>query len=110
MEHSGQMATFLNRHIQIMDGKFVYKLFDKRNDFPFSIVRMPHRESNIPESIFYWSPDFSRNWDLRIHPRASVRPSVRPFQEFSMTIHCIFLKFCMELQLYMGGNVTFSDS
>ena len=36
-----------------------------------------------------------------------VRPSVRPFQEFSMTIHCIFLKFCMEL--YMGENVTFSD-
>ena len=53
LEHSGQMATFLNLHIQIMDGKFVYKLFDKRNDFPFSIVRMPHRESNIPESIFY---------------------------------------------------------
>ena len=22
--------------------------------------------------------------------------------KFSMTIHCIFLKFCMELQLYMG--------
>ena len=53
LEHSGQMATFLNLHIQIMDGKFVYKLFDKRNNFPFSIVRMPHRERNIPESIFY---------------------------------------------------------
>ena len=30
----------------------------------------------------YWSPDVSRNWDLRIHPipsvRASVRPSVHP--------------------------------
>ena len=53
LEHSGQMATFLNLHIQILNGKFVYKLFDKRNAFPFSIVRMPHRESNIPESIFY---------------------------------------------------------
>ena len=53
LEHSGQMATFLNLHIQILNGKFVYKLFDKRDAFPFSIVRMPHRESNIPESIFY---------------------------------------------------------
>ena len=47
------MATFLNLHIQILNGKFVYKLFDKRDAFPFSIVWMPHRESNIPESIFY---------------------------------------------------------
>ena len=32
---------------------FVYKLFDKRDAFPFSIVRMPYVSSNIPESIFY---------------------------------------------------------
>ena len=53
LEHSGQMATFLNLHIQILNGKFVYKLFDKRDAIPFSTVRMPHRESNIPVSIFY---------------------------------------------------------
>ena len=41
LEHSGQIATFLNLQIEILNGKFVYKLFDKRNDFPFSIVRMP---------------------------------------------------------------------
>ena len=40
---------------------------------------------------------------------SSVRPSVRPFQNFSVTIHCIFLKFSMELQLFKGENVTFSD-
>ena len=32
---------------------FVYKLNDKRDAFPFHIVRMPHKCSNIPESIFY---------------------------------------------------------
>ena len=26
--------------------------FDKRDSFPFSVVRMPHIESNIPQSIF----------------------------------------------------------
>ena len=31
----------------------MYRLFDKRDDFPFSIVRMPYISSNIPESIFY---------------------------------------------------------
>ena len=33
----------------------MYKLFDKRDGFPFRIVRMPYASSNIPESIFYSS-------------------------------------------------------
>ena len=53
LEHSGSHATFLNLDITIKDGIFIYKLFDKRDAFPFSIVRMPHMDSNIPESIFY---------------------------------------------------------
>ena len=32
---------------------FVYKLFHKRDVFPFLIVRMPYIDSNIPKSIFY---------------------------------------------------------
>ena len=53
MEHSGSHASFLNLDITIKEGLFVYKLFDKRDAFPFSIVRMPYVSSNIPESIFY---------------------------------------------------------
>ena len=53
VEHSGSHASFLNLDITINEGLFVYKLFDKRDAFPFSIVRMPHISSNIPESIFY---------------------------------------------------------
>ena len=53
LEHSGTHASFLNLDITINEGIFVYKLFDKRDAFPFSIVRMPHLDSNIPESIFY---------------------------------------------------------
>ena len=53
LEHSGKHASFLNLDIEIIDDIFVYKLFDKRDAFPFSIVRMPHIDSNIPESIFY---------------------------------------------------------
>ena len=53
MEHSGKHATFLSLDISIQDGIFVYKLFDKRDAFPFFIVRMPHLDSNIPESTFY---------------------------------------------------------
>ena len=53
LEHSGNHASFLNLDITIVDGIFVYKLFDKRDTFPFSIVRMPYMDSNIPESIFY---------------------------------------------------------
>ena len=53
VEHSGSHATFLNLDISIVDGKFIYKLYDKRDDFPFFIVRMPHMNSNIPSNIFY---------------------------------------------------------
>ena len=37
----------------IVSNKFVYKLYDKRDDFPFSIVKMPHKDSNIPYRMFY---------------------------------------------------------
>ena len=52
-EHSGNHATFLDLDIKIEDDKFVYKLYDKRDEFPFFVVRMPDRRSNIPSYIFY---------------------------------------------------------
>ena len=55
VEHSGCHASFLNLDITIEDNIFVYKLYDKRDAFPFHIVRMPHGCSNIPQSIFYSS-------------------------------------------------------
>ena len=53
VEHEGDSATFLNLDIRIEQGQFVYKLYDKRDAFPFSIVRMPYLSSNIPKTIFY---------------------------------------------------------
>ena len=32
---------------------FVYKLYEKREEFSFFVVRMPDRSSNIPSYIFY---------------------------------------------------------
>ena len=32
---------------------FVFKLFDKRNDFSFFLVRMPYINSNVPKLVFY---------------------------------------------------------
>ena len=52
-EHDGNSASFLNLEIWIEDGKFIHKLYDKRDAFPFSIVRMPYLCSNIPCKIFY---------------------------------------------------------
>ena len=55
-EHQGIHATFLELDIKIVDdGTFDYKLFDKRDEFPFSIVRMPDLSGNIPSFIFYGS-------------------------------------------------------
>ena len=55
IEHNGNHATLLDLDITIVDGIFVYKLFDKRDDFPFFITRMPHLCSDIPSYIFYSS-------------------------------------------------------
>ena len=53
VEHSGTHATFLNLDITVKDGMFIYKLFDKRDAFPFFIVPIPYIDSNIPKLIFY---------------------------------------------------------
>ena len=34
-EHQGTHATFLDLDINVSNGIFIYKLFDKRDDFPF---------------------------------------------------------------------------
>ena len=46
-------GKFLDLMINIRDDKFVISLYDKHNTFPFSIVRMPYLESNIPSKMFY---------------------------------------------------------
>ena len=52
-EHEGHHATFLDLDVNKNNNIFIYKLFDKRDDFPFSIVKMPYLSSNIPYNIFY---------------------------------------------------------
>ena len=44
-----------HKHIKTENEIFVYKLFNKRDKFPFFIVRMPHFEKNIRSTIFYGS-------------------------------------------------------
>ena len=51
-EHNNE-ATFLDLHIKIENCKFKTCLFDKRDNFKFDIVRMPHKSSNIPSNMFY---------------------------------------------------------
>ena len=54
-EHSGTRGTFLDLEVNIVDREFIYKLFDKRDNFPFFIVRMPDLSGNIPSHVFYGS-------------------------------------------------------
>ena len=46
-------ASFLDLSIQIHNNKFSVGLYDKRDSFPFNIVRMPYKSSNLPSNIFY---------------------------------------------------------
>merc|ERR1712141_367476 len=54
-ENEGTHATFLEIDILVKENIYEYKLFDKPDDFPFSIVRMPDLTGNIPSSMFYGS-------------------------------------------------------
>ena len=55
LEHSGNQVSFLDLQITNENGHLNTKLFDKRDDFPFSIVRLPFCSSNIPSNMFYAS-------------------------------------------------------
>ena len=48
-----QSASFLDLEINIDDKSFTSKLYDKRDSFNFSIVRFPHKCSNMPSKMFY---------------------------------------------------------
>ena len=48
-----QTASHLDLDLEINDGIFNSKLYDKHEAFPFSVVRMPHRQSNMPSKMFY---------------------------------------------------------
>ena len=46
-------VSFSDLDIKIKDGKFHFGLFNKRESFPFSIVRMQDNSSNVPFGIVY---------------------------------------------------------
>ena len=54
-EHGNESASFLDLQINLHQNKFNINLYDKRDAFPFQIVRMPHKSSNIPSRFFYSS-------------------------------------------------------
>ena len=46
-------TTFVDLQIKIDNGKLIVGLFDKRDSFPFSIVKMPFKSTNLPSNMFY---------------------------------------------------------
>ena len=50
---STSKASVLDLSIIVEYKKFKTQLYDKRDASPFSIVRMPHLDSNIPSNIYY---------------------------------------------------------
>ena len=55
LESSGDHVTFLDLDLTLVDGHLDVKLCDKRDSFPFAIVRLPFLSSNIPTTMFYSS-------------------------------------------------------
>ena len=50
---SRDKSTFLDTIISIYRGKFTFKMYDKRNDFNFNVVKFPHLHGKIPRIPSY---------------------------------------------------------
>ena len=46
-------CSFLDISIEIVDGLFIHKIYDKRRDFNFDILGLPSFRSNIPIKMLY---------------------------------------------------------
>ena len=58
-KHKGSQATFVALNVTIEDEKPIYRLFKKRDGFPFCTVRTPDLTgNNIPSHVFYGSMMF----------------------------------------------------
>ena len=50
---SSDAAPYLDLDIAVVEGKFIMKVYDKRDAFNFDIVNFPHLSSNIPRKPAY---------------------------------------------------------
>ena len=64
VEHSGSQTTFLDLNITISNRKISTKLYYKRDDFLFFIVRLPNFHSNILSSVFYGIVRDPSDWEI----------------------------------------------
>ena len=57
LEGSGDQVWFSDLHLKKRDGHLETKLYDKRDEFPFDIVRLPFASSNILSNVLllHWS-------------------------------------------------------
>ena len=46
-------VNFLNLNIQIQNFRFETKLYNKRDNFNFDIIKMSYKSSNIPQKMVY---------------------------------------------------------
>ena len=50
---SARKTNFLDLTISIYRGKFLVKLYDKRNDYNFDVINYPFLDGNIPKGQSY---------------------------------------------------------
>ena len=50
---SNSSTSYLDMDITSHEGKFIHKLYDKRNDFEFKVISLPNLASNIPINQAY---------------------------------------------------------
>lgn len=50
---SATQVTYLDLDIKVIDNKYIFSSYDKRNDFNFPIINYPNLQGNIPTNAAY---------------------------------------------------------
>ena len=108
-EHQCTHRTCFDLETTIEVGMLIYKLYDKLDEFPIFIVRIPHLPNNIPSSIFY-----GLNWtesELNYELNHSELLRIGDVHFFFLTLSYMHLNFIIAwlLEKMLGNNWLKSD-
>ena len=75
---SNNKVHFVGMTITVIDDVLCLDLFDKRDEFPFQVIRFPHMDSSIPISIPYgvFTGGLYRRYRICSSPNTFIRRSV----------------------------------
>ena len=109
-------VVYLDLEIEVLNGKYVFKSYDKRKDFNFQIKKFPHLKGNIPKNPAYgvFTSQLVRYCRINLHLDSFIQDckdiiSKLLSQEFNKNIlKNTYIQFCkryLHLWAHFGADI-----